>query len=40
MFWCKFGGVPGGGVVSTEDNEEEVEEVGVDGPDMVLHAVG
>jgi hypothetical protein len=40
VFWCKFGGVPGGGGVSTEDIEgDEAAEVGVDGPDMVFRAV-
>jgi hypothetical protein len=38
VFWCKFGGVPGGGGVSMEDSEgEEEEEVGVDGSDIVLY---
>ena len=40
VFWCKFGGVLGGGGVSMEDSEgvEEVE-VGVDGSDMVGRVV-
>ena len=40
MFWCKFGGVLGGGGESMEDNEgvDAAEEVGVDGSD-ILHAV-
>lgn len=37
MFWCKFGGVPGGGGVSMEDSDGvEVLDVGVDGSDIVL----
>ena len=40
MFWCKFGGVPGGGGVSMEDSEgEEEEEEGVDGSDIVLNVL-
>lgn len=41
MFWCRFGGVLGGGGESIEDNEgvDAAEEVGVDGSDMLLHAV-
>lgn len=41
MFWCKFGGVLGGGGESTEDSEgaDAAEEVGVDGSDILLHAV-
>jgi hypothetical protein len=40
VFWCKFGGVPGGGV-SIEDSEGvEVVEVGVDGSDMLSRVVG
>jgi hypothetical protein len=40
VLWCKFGGVPGGGGVATEDKEaEEVEVEGVDGSDMTLHTV-
>ena len=40
VFWCKFGGVLGGGDESTEDSEgvDAAEEVGVDGSDMLLHA--
>jgi hypothetical protein len=38
VFWCRFGGVPGGGGVSMEDSEgEEEEEEGVDGSDIVLN---
>jgi hypothetical protein len=41
VFWCKFGGVLGGGDESTEDSEgvDAAEEVGVDGSDILLHAV-
>lgn len=41
MFWCKFGGVLGGGGESMEDNEgvDAAEEVGVDGSDILPHAV-
>lgn len=41
MFWCKFGGVPGGGGVSMEDSDGvEVLDVGVDGSDIVLRVEG
>lgn len=41
MFWCKFGGVLGGCGESMEDSEcvDAAEEVGVDGSDILLHAV-
>jgi len=40
VFWCKFGGVLGGGGVSMEDSEGvDVEDVGVDDSDIMLHAV-
>jgi hypothetical protein len=41
VFWCKFGGVLGGGGESMEDSEgvDAAEEVGVDGSDILLHAV-
>lgn len=40
VFWCKFGGVLGGGGVSMEDSEGvEEEEVGVDGSDMMRRVV-
>jgi hypothetical protein len=40
VFWCKLGGVPGGGRVSTEDSDgEEAEGEGVDGSDMASHTV-
>jgi hypothetical protein len=40
VLWCKFGGVPGGGGVSTDDSDaEEAEVEGVDGSDMTLHTV-
>jgi len=39
VFWCKFGGVPGNGGVSTEDSEaDEDVEMGVDGSDMMFRA--
>jgi hypothetical protein len=42
VFWCKFGGVLGGGGESMDDNEgvDAAEEVGVEGSDILLHAVG
>jgi hypothetical protein len=38
VFWCKFGGVLGGGGESIEDSEgvDAAEEVGVDGSDILL----
>lgn len=41
MFWCKFGGVLSDGGESMEDSDgvDAVEEVGVDGSDILLHAV-
>jgi hypothetical protein len=41
VFWCKFGGVLGGCGESMEDSEcvDAAEEVGVDGSDILLHAV-
>jgi hypothetical protein len=41
VFWCKFGGVLGGGGESMDDSEgvDSAEEVGVDGSDILLHAV-
>ena len=41
MFWCKFGGVLGGGGESIEDSEgvDAAEEGRVDGSDILLHAV-
>ena len=39
VFWCKFGGVPGGGGVSMEENDgEEAEAEGVEGSDIALSA--
>lgn len=41
MFRCKLGGVLSGGGESMEDSEgvDAAEEVGVDGSDILLHAV-
>jgi hypothetical protein len=37
VFWCRFGGVSGGGVAGDDQEEEEDrEEIGVDGSDIFV----